>query len=249
MLTKHIYILGICAAALIGMLIIAATMEQSELAPVKTVDTQITLPAAGQPTIDSSTLLAIEDALHSIQDAVPALKSVVAQNQQANDKRIKAIEENIRQLKLAVQHSEDTTEQAAATEPQVFSPEQEQALAQERALAQVAAFDQALDEEVRDEGWAAEMESMISYASQGELYQGSKIGSPSCKSSFCRFEAFHDGMDSQDNFELIRRELPNSYHMQHFDTGGGSSRTVMYVIRQGEEMKNIIFNTLNPGAR
>ncbi|WDE02159.1 hypothetical protein [Thalassomonas actiniarum] len=248
MLTKHIYILGICAAALIIMLIIAATSRQSDLAPAKMAIHPITSPAIERQTTDANTLLTIENALTAIQDAIPALKDVVEQNQLANEKRIKTLEQNIQQLQSTLQHTGDTTEQSLISEPQVFSPEHEQALAKERAQAQVATFDHALDQEVRDEGWAAEMENMISFASQRELYQGSTITSPSCKSTFCRFEASHDDIGSKDNFELIRRELPNSYHMQHFDLGGGSSRTVMYIIRQGEEMNNVIFNTLNPGA-
>ena len=248
MQTKHIYILGIGATALIVMLIIAATMGQNNGSEIKNTRAPIALTATEQPGPDTDTLLAIEDALTSIQQVIPALKNTIEQNQLSNEKRIKAIEQHIHQLKLASQSDAETSVQQVVPQPQIFSPEHELALARERAQAQVEAFDQALDAEVRDEGWAAEMEGMIAFASQRELYQGSTISTPSCKSTFCRFEAFHDGRDSKDNFELIRRELPNSYHMQHFDQEDGSSRTVMYFIREGEEMNNVIFNTLNPGA-
>jgi gas vesicle protein len=248
MQTKRSYLVGICAATLIVLLIMVVIGQQNNLSPVKLAHKTDTLPATEQQTIDANALLAIQNALDLIQQAIPALKAEVEQNQLSNEKQLKALEQDIKQMKLAWQHPVELLDQQLVSEPQAFSPNNEAALAEQRAQARVAAFDLALDNEVRDEGWAAQMEDMISSAAQGDLYQGSTISNASCKSTFCRFEAFHHGMDSKDDFELIRRELPNSYHMQNFELEDGSSRTVMYVIRQGEEMNNLIFNTLNPDA-
>ena len=250
MLTKNTYILVAClglgAAALLILMIITPTNEQID--PHQSEPVMISSSSAEA---DSAMLAAIQQGLQSIQTVLPQLKTSLQSNQIANEKRIALLEQDIRDLKLAITSSEDIpkpqvdSQIPSDAEQPPYSILREHEQAKQRAQAQVVAFDHALNAEVRDEGWASEMENQIALASQNELYQGSTIGTASCKSTFCRFEAFHDGMDTRDNFELIRRELPNSYHMQNFDLGDGSSKTVMYVIREGEEFNNIIFSTLN----
>ena len=140
MSTKHFYLIGNCVAAVIFMLIIAATVEQNKTAPVKNAPTLMTLTATEQPSTDPGTLLAIENALQSIQDIIPALKHTITQNQLANEKRIDAIERNIKQVTLALQHADDSREQPVETTPEVLSPKEDHELAEERAQAVPIAY-------------------------------------------------------------------------------------------------------------
>jgi hypothetical protein len=250
MLTKNAYLLaaalGAGITALLFWLILTQTSGQHNQSIIQGSEPLTVIAAPSTNDLDQ--LTAIQATLDTIQTGLPQLNATLQHNQLANEKRLKQLEDDISQLKSLLAQPIEMPESGETVEADEFSLKREHVLAAERALAQVAAFDNALAMEVRDEGWAGEMENMIAIAAQNELYQGSSISSPSCKATFCRLEAFHGAMDNRDDFELIRRELPNSYHMQNFDLGDGSSKTVMYIIRQGEEPNNIIFNSLNAGV-
>ncbi len=177
--------------------------------------------------------------LSVMKKSLDSLNEKIDTNKQASEKRMKLIEASIKEIV-----AERDINQYENIDDPVLSHAEESQNYQELAIEQMNIFNEALAEEERDEGWATGMEDTILVASQNEMYYGSIFTSPLCKSTFCQVEAYHTDADSRDNFENIRREIPNSFHIQHFEESG-ELKSVIYFIKRGEEPNNIIFNTMN----
>ncbi len=177
--------------------------------------------------------------LSGMKASLNSLNKQLNENKQASEKRMIKIELSIREMAAAGEISPDES-----VEELLLSPLEESQYRQELVVEQMRTFNEALAEEERDEGWATEMEDTIWAASQNEMFSGSTFNSPTCKSTFCQFEAYHEDSESRDNFENIRRTIPNSFHIQHYEEGG-ELRSVVYFIKRDEEPNNIIFETLN----
>jgi hypothetical protein len=95
--------------------------------------------------------------------------------------------------------------------------------------------------EKREQGWATPMLAKLDTAFKEGGFAGTKMVSTDCRTTFCRMEVAHENADSSLNFELIRRQVPGSYYMQHLEADEkGQSRTVAFFIRQGREKDNAI---------
>ncbi len=177
-----------------------------------------------------------------IKTSLDNLNKEIIQNNMASEERMKKIELSIEEIAAEWEISSNVIVEAP-----LLSPLEESQHHQELAFGQMSIFDDALVGEERDEHWAMGMEETMLLASQNEKYHGSTFYSPICKSTFCKFEVYHLDDESRDNFENIRREIPNSYHIQHYEEAG-ELRSVLYIIKRGEEPNNIIFNTLNEAS-
>lgn len=187
---------------------------------------------------NNQTLLAIQKSLDSLHKSIPELRKTIETNKTINDKQV-------RKLELALQDIAGQKD-ISITEPDNFlSPDEEYQVSIATAAAEVELFDSAIESEERDEIWASRMEDDISQTFTNAMYKGSTFSGLECKSTTCRFEAVHTDEESKDNFELIRRELPHSYHIQHFDNADGTSMSVMYLIKEGTEEDSVIFKTLS----
>lgn len=184
-------------------------------------------------------IIELSSLLFAIKISLDNLNEKIVQNKVASEERMKKIE-----LSLEEMTTEDEITPNLIVEAPLLSPLEESQRRQEQAFNQMSTFNDALVEEERDEGWATGMEETMLLASQNEEYQGTTFYSPTCKSTFCKFEVHHLDVESRDNFESIRRKIPNSYHIQHYEEGG-EFRSVLYIIKRGEESNNIIFKTLN----
>lgn len=180
--------------------------------------------------------------LSEIKTSLDNLNEEIFQNKMASEERMKKIESSIDEIA-----EEGVINSNAIAEEPLLTPLEEQQYRQEQAFDQMSTFNDALAGEERDESWATGMEETMLLASQNEVYNGSTFYSPTCKSTFCKLEVYHLDEDSRDSFENIRREIPNSYHIQHFEEAG-ELRSVLYIIKRGEESRNIIFNTLNESS-
>jgi hypothetical protein len=115
-------------------------------------------------------------------------------------------------------------------------------------IAMVQHVSEWFEHEERDEGWAAPAEAHLNAVLRSSTFAGSRILASGCKKSLCRVEARHDSVDSRDTFELVRRELPGNYRIQHIepdDTGGDSTlRTIAFFVRPGHERENPLFDAM-----
>jgi hypothetical protein len=189
----------------------------------------------------------ITSILSELKSTIDRISEDMADDRIINDDRIGTLELAIKIMaenngELSNEIADQPVAQPVET-PQ-YSQDMAQEKSRERAFTQMGIFENALIEEDRDETWAIEMEDTLTRVSNNEKYFGTNFYSPICKSTFCKLDAHHSDIESRDNFENIRREIPNSYHIQHYEEAG-EMRSVLYIIRQGEEENNIIFRTLN----
>ena len=186
--------------------------------------------------------LAMQSKLQNMDQQLQTLQALVSQSQAINEERIRYIEKELQAISLSLQRSRYSTDSDPfGSQDSELEVNIEQT--RQRAVAEVERFDAALDAEVREDSWAEQMEDQIDLATRQPIYAGSRIHELICKATFCRVAATHQDLDARDVFELIRRELPNSYHIQHFTDPDGTLRSIAYFIRTGEEEENIIFNT------
>ena len=194
--------------------------------------------------INRDKIIELSSLLSEIRLSLDKMNEKMLQNKLSSEERMKKIELSIKEKEIASEGARNTN---LVVEEPLLSPLEESQKRQEQALKQMSIFNEALTNEERDESWATGMEETILLASQNESYHGSIFNSPICKSTFCKIEVYHRDEESRDNFENIRREIPNSYHIQHYEEGG-ELRSVLYIIKRGEEPNNIIFNTLNEAS-
>lgn len=220
-----------------------AVPENSER---RSLNTQIENPDFANRLRSAYTASESNDVIYEIQSQLAGMEEAIRQNNLLNDKRLKSLEKTLGKLTETVNDNpthEDSESDNSMSPQMQFEQEKQNRI--EQAIAQTRIMDEALAQEERDEVWAPEMETMILSVSGNESYSGSTFSTPICKSTFCSFEAYHADEQSREKFENIRREIPNSYHIQHFEEPGGVIRSVMYLIKQGEEPKSVVFNTLN----
>lgn len=174
-----------------------------------------------------------------IEKTLPEITRKIEENNLSNSARIKKVEDEIGALVKEINVRSIVDREDPEPKQDI---ENQIADARTKALSDVAAYDEVLFSEERDEKWANNMEESIDITSANQRYAGSIISDVVCKSTFCKLNAYHDDLESRDQFELIRREFPNSYHIQHFEDGDGGFRSVMYLIREGEESNSVILN-------
>jgi len=200
------------------------------------------LPVEKFGEINKENIVELNAMLSIIRTSIDEVNEQLFKDKVTNDARIKKIEESLSQLS-----DQDISLKEPVAELPITPLVDESIVRKERAYNQMATFNDALEREDRDESWATGMEETISFATQLEKFNGSSFSSPTCKSTFCKVEVHHEDNESRDTFEFIRREIPNSYHIQHFEEGG-ELRSVMYLIKQGEEANSVIYDTLNNEA-
>lgn len=113
--------------------------------------------------------------------------------------------------------------------------------AKEEAMDRLEVIENSFRAENRDPAWAKTMVSKLETAFRDGGYAGTTVRSTDCRTTFCRMEVSHENAESSSNFELIRRQVPGSYYMQHLDADeNGHTRTVAFFIREGRENENSI---------
>lgn len=117
-------------------------------------------------------------------------------------------------------------------------------------IERLAAVSTWLSTETRDESWAGPAEKHLDDVLRSDTFRGSQVLSSVCRSSLCRVEARHDGADSRDNFELLRREIDGNFVMQHVEpdeagAGDGTLRTIAFFVRPGHEQENPLYDMMH----
>jgi hypothetical protein len=92
------------------------------------------------------------------------------------------------------------------------------------------------------------MEASLQQAFSGGDYTGTRTIEMSCKSTFCRLEAEHEGSEAADAFSAIRHDIPGSFVLKNFSAdASGRSRTVAYFFRDERGGDNSVYRELRAG--
>ena len=242
-MSKNLKLISLALSVLfVGAFILAFSPARIIVDPPESQDAS---QAALIPKIQLNSAQASESAeLTTLLTGLNAAVAKIGKDIQSSNGRIEKLENSLKSLATKTdQEPAHKEEQATDAVP----PEDQLQRRRERAYEQTRTFDEALVAEKRDESWASQMENTITTATEGKAYSGSTFGVPKCGATFCRVEAYHSDPASQESFENIRRDFPNSYHIQHFEDAPGQLRSVMYVVREGEEQNTVLFKTLAGG--
>jgi hypothetical protein len=104
-----------------------------------------------------------------------------------------------------------------------------------------AAYAAHLAGEAVDARWSAQQESAIAAAFHGDVLQGSKLARVECRTSLCRMEVDHEGMEAEDRFAQAAPLTPP------FNHGGFAQRvtdargvhTIAFIAREGYELPQV----------
>jgi hypothetical protein len=156
---------------------------------------------------------------------------------------IAALTQSIAALQQRVERIEDIKE-LPDDQPAANTPEARQRSSTEQkaeALERLDTIEESFRSEPRDQVWAKEMESTLHQAFVAGNFQGTRALETDCKATFCRMAVEHDTPESSLQFELIKRQLPGSYYIQHLDPdANGHSKSVAFFLRRGAERENVI---------
>lgn len=135
----------------------------------------------------------------------------------------------------------DAPGESAAARRTPETRKQDLAYAREEAMDRLGVIEDSFRNEKRDQSWASGMITKLDSTFRDGNFAGTKLVSTDCRTTFCRMEVSHENADSSSNFELIRRQVPGSYYMQHLEPDeNGQSRTVAFFVREGRDKENAI---------
>jgi hypothetical protein len=135
---------------------------------------------------------------------------------------------------------------ASAAEPASDeAPEQQIERQKTEYLRRFETVNRSFADEERDDAWAGNREAELGKAFSSGKYEGTRLLSAACKSSFCRMEAEHDTTDNGVAFERIRHDVSGNFYLQHFDaTDSSKARTVVFFVRDGQRERNPLYDMM-----